>query len=62
MHTFLIIIAIIAIPLLIWLQVRFYKANKEAYSKPNIIKSMRTLGILALILILFVWLLVMISK
>lgn len=48
--------------LLLWMVYRTYKAQPGQFSKENIGKSLNTLGILALALILFIWLLVLMLK
>lgn len=48
--------------LLGWMVYRSYKQNPTSFSKENIGKSFNTLGILALLLVLFIWLLVLYLK
>ena len=48
--------------MLIWLLYRSYQHKPDNFSKENIGKSLNVLGILALCLILFIWLLVLYLK
>lgn len=48
--------------LLAWLGYRHYKSSPEAYSLHNLSKSFNTLGVLALLLLLFIWLLVVMLR
>lgn len=48
--------------LLLWMVYRSIKNNPAAYSKENISKSFFTMGILALALIAFVYMLVLLVK
>ena len=62
MHWLYVLLAALGIGILIWIQVRYYRANPEAYSKQNFAKTARTLGIVALCLILFVYVLVLLTR
>jgi hypothetical protein len=53
---------IIGAALMAWLLYRQIRSSPEAFSKANLSKSFFTLGILALGLILFVWLLVLMLR
>ncbi len=50
---------IIGAALMAWLTYRQIRGNPQAFSKENLGKSFFTLGILALGLIVFIWLLVL---
>ena len=62
MQTLYQILAILGAGLLVWLMYAQVKHRPELFSKENLSKSLGTLGILALILILFVMLLVYIAR
>jgi hypothetical protein len=54
MQTFYQILAIAAAGLIIWFLYQSIKGRPEMYSKENLNKSFSTMGILALVLIIFV--------
>lgn len=62
METFYQLLALIGAALIIWLTYKSIKGRPDLFSRDNINKSMFTLGILAIILILFVGLLVVIVR
>ncbi len=53
---------IIGAALAAWLLYRSIRGNPQAYSRENINKSIYTLGILALILIVFIGLIILLLK
>ncbi len=62
MTTFYQILAIVLIGLAIWWLYRTVKNQPQLFSKDNLNKSVYTLGVLALILIVFVAFLVMLVR
>lgn len=59
MSTWTGIAMLIAGLVLAWMSYRYVRGNPEAFSRANLSKSATTLGILALFLIAFIWLLVL---
>ncbi len=59
METFYQILALIGAGLLIWITYRSIKGRPEQFSKENINKSFFSLGVLAVLLIMFVALLIL---
>ena len=62
MNTFYQILALIGAGLMAWFIYRTIKGNPEQFSRKNIAKSFSSMGVLALILIVFVGLLVLIAR
>ena len=62
METFYQILAIMATCFLIWWLYKGIKSNPEAFSKKNFSKSFMTMGLLALGLMAFVYILVLIVQ
>jgi uncharacterized membrane protein YidH (DUF202 family) len=62
METLYQILGLIGAGLIIWLLYSRIKNDKQAFSRDNIMKSFSTLGILALILIVFVAVLVWVAR
>lgn len=62
MHFLYLLLAVLVVGVLIWWQVKYYRANPQAYSKQNFAKTARTLGILAIALIAFVTVLVWLTR
>ncbi len=62
MNTLYQVLAIVGAVFLIWWLYRGIKGNPEAFSKQNFSKSFYTMGLLALGLIAFVYLLVLMVK
>lgn len=62
METVYQLLAVIGAGLIIWILYRTIKGRPEQFSRENLSKSFSTLGVLALILILFVAMLVMIVR
>lgn len=56
------IFLVIGAALLGWFLYRQIRGNPQAFSKDNLSKSFFTLGILALLLIAFIWLLVLMLR
>ena len=56
------VLLVISAALMIWLIVRTVKGNPLAFSKENLSKSIYTVGILALILILIIFFCVMLLR
>lgn len=53
---------VISAALMVWLIVRTIKGNPQAFSKENLSRSVYTMGILALILILIIFFCVMLLR
>lgn len=62
METFYQLLAIIAGVLIVWVTYRSIKGRPELFSRENMSKSFFSLGILAIILIVFVGLLVLVVR
>ena len=62
MNTFYQILALIGAGLIAWFIYRAIKGNPEQFSRKNLAKSFSSMGILALILIVFVAFLVLITR
>lgn len=62
METLYQILGLIGAGLIIWLLYTRIKNDKQTFSRDNVMKSFNTLGILALILIVFVAVLVWIAR
>jgi hypothetical protein len=56
------VLLVISAALMIWLIVRTVKGNPQAFSKANLSKSIYTIGILALVLILIIFFCVMLLR
>ena len=62
MHTLYQILGIVSAGLIIWLLVRMIKGRPELFSREYLSKSFSSMGVLALVLIVFVALLVLLLK
>ena len=62
MQTLYQILGLLAAGVIIWLLYYRIKNDKTAFTKENLTKSFRTMGILGIILILFVVMLVMVAR
>lgn len=62
MQTFYQLLALVGAGLLVWFIYRAIKGNPTQFSRENLTKSFSSMGILALVLIVFVAFLVMITR
>ncbi|MDF1758729.1 MAG: hypothetical protein P1U74_10610 [Legionellaceae bacterium] len=62
MQTFYQVLGFIGILLIAWILYRGVKGRPELFSRENISKSFSSMGFLAIILIVFVWLLVLLVR
>lgn len=62
MQTLYQILALIGAGLAVWLLYRYIRAQPEQFNRDNLMKSFSTMGILAIVLIIFVAFLVVIVR